>query len=227
MQQGQYAGYEIILCSPLNYYRDQPKAKEFPCFISYEEIADQMLASIDASISSDDTRRRYRANFLRTAATKTINKWERVDDPATNQFWSEAYSIAAREFPILEMKKPHYTKGTAWITLRPSCLPTQPRRVSIEMKCKHGYTDLTFANTTALEFHKQIKDQLGELTVHRAGKTAVIRRTTDPFAISDGLDIGLPKVRRAFAAAEELILFYNNNRSFLDLAAARSTMPKD
>lgn len=225
MEQGLYSNYEVVLCSPLAYFNDQPKAKEFPCFVSYEDIADQLVASIGVGTSSEDARKRYRADFLRTAATKAINKWVGVYDDATDSFWSAAYSIATREFPILEMKEPHYTKGTTWITLRPSCLPTQPKRVYVELKGKRGYADLTFASTIALEFQNRIQEHLGNLTVHRTGRAAVIRRTFDPFAIADGLDTGPAKVRGAFAAAEELVLFYKKNRLLLDLAAAKSSMP--
>ncbi len=227
MQRGEYSRYEIVLCSPLDYYHEQPKAQDFPCFISYEDIADQMLAVIDTVIPNDDRRKRYRADFLRTAATKSINKWERIDDPITNQFWSNAYELAVRHFPILEMKEPHFTKGTTWISLRPSCLPTQPKRVSIELKGKTGHVDLSFAHTMAAAFHGQIKDHLGKLTIHPAGKAAVIRINTAPFAISEGVDIGLAKVRSAFAAAEELVQFYKDNQALLDLAAARSTRQND
>jgi hypothetical protein len=227
MQRGEYSRYEIVLCSPLNYYHEQPIAQDFPCFISYEDIADQMLAAIDAAIPNDDRRKRYRANFLRTAATKSINKWERTDDPITNQFWSNAHELAVRYFPILEMKEPHFTKGTIWISLRPSCLPTQPKRVSIELKGKTGHVDLSFADTMAAAFHGQIKDHLGKLTIHPAGKAAVIRIKIVPFSISEGADIGLAKVRSAFVAAEELVQFYKDNQALLDLAAARSTREND
>jgi hypothetical protein len=227
MQRGEYSKYEIVLCSPLNYYHDQAKAQEFPCFISYEEIADNILASIDGSISNDNPRKQYRADFLRTAATKSINKWERIDDPITNQFWNKAYELAVHHFPILEMKEPRFTKGTTWISLRPSCLPTQPKRVSIELKGKLGHVDLTFAHTMAPEFHTHIKDRLGKFTIHPAGKAAVVRINTAPFGISAEVDIELVKVRGAFAAAEELVQFYKANHALLDLAAARSTRPND
>lgn len=46
-----------------------------------------------------------------------------------------------------------------------------------------------------------------------------------PSSFDDGLDTGLAKVRGALAAAEELVLFYKKNRSLVDLAAAKCSMP--
>lgn len=224
LDRGDYTDYEVVLCAPRDYYEAQPKAREFPRFIAYEDIADQFLVLVDATNPGAALRNHYRADFLKTAATKSANTWERDDDPATNAFWLAAYDMAVREFPILEMKEPHYTRGTIWITLRPSCLPTQPKRVSIEIKGRRGYVDLTFAYTKAAQFHGKISPLLDEKTVHQAGKTAVIRVGTKPFSITEGLEAGVPKVRQALAAAKELVTFYLENRSLLDSAAGDASI---
>jgi hypothetical protein len=225
IERGDYSDYDVVLCAPRSYYEAQPKSREFPRFIAYEDIADQFQALANVAPREEAKRHQYRADFLKTAANTSTNTWERVDDPATNLFWQSAYDMAVRDFPILEMKEPRYTKGTRWITLRPSCLPTQPKRVYVDLKGRHGRVDLTFSYTRAAEFYSQIKSFLDGKTVHQAGKAAVIRVNIEPFSVTEGLNIELPKVRQAFAAAEALVQFYLQHKSALDLAAgARSVL---
>ena len=152
VQSGWLADYDIVLCAPLSYYELSPKAKDFASYVSYETIADELSNRSDGSPSQNFLRQQYRASFLRTAATRAANRWERVDDPETNRFWSAAYALASSSFPALEMKEPKYSKGTAWITFRPHWMPTQPRQVRVELKGAQGYADLTFGETEARLF---------------------------------------------------------------------------
>ena len=111
VSRGEFDEFEIVLCAPLA-YRNSMENVLFEVFVSYEEIA-IAIESCDAT-----ARGCYRAEFVRNAAARNVNTWERVDDAATNQFWEAAYQMASREFPILEMKKPKFTKDSTWISLR-------------------------------------------------------------------------------------------------------------
>lgn len=216
VSRGEFEDFEVVLCAPLAYRNAQERCL-FEVFVSYEDIA--------AAIENFDTtlRGRYRASFILNAATKSVNTWERVDDEPTNEFWEAAYQLASKEFPILEMKKPKYTKNNSWISLRPHDFPTQPRRISLDLKAAHGYVDLVFTNTIAHKFEAEIRRILKGMTVHQTGRSTAIRLTAPPFAISDGLDAGLPKIRLAFGCAAELAAFYRHNRSVLDNAADAAT----
>lgn len=219
LQRGDYSDYQIILCAPRIYRTAQSKAQAFEYFVSYEEIA-EFLGQTDTSL-----RGQYRANFIATAATRTVNTWERIDDEATNKFWAAAYDLASREFVILEMKKPRLTKGSTWVTLRPRDMPTSPKHVYVALKGGQGCVDLTFTYTVAYIFEANVKYLLSDgMTVHQTGKAAAIRFENTPFAISDGPDIALLAVRSAFASAEQLIRFYRDNRSALDKAAQNAAL---
>lgn len=214
---GAFSDYEVILCAPAFYLGKQVGLDGFDRRISFELLAEFLDAG--------DPRSQYRASFLRTAAgTKKVNAWTREIDPATNAFWDAAYEVACNEFSILEMKRPALTKDSVWIVFRPHDLPTMPKRVSVEMKGKNGHIDLTFANTTAHVFHLLVKHLMQPgMTVHQTGAAAAIRLTAPEFAIADGIQVGLPKVKLAFAAAARLIDFYRSSAAELNEQANTAT----
>ena len=214
---GEWTDYEIILCAPRSYLEIQKDAKTFDSAISLEEIAN--FLSTDSSARS-----KYRADFLGTAATKRKNAWKREQDDATDAFWNAAYEIAVRDFPILEMKRPEFTKGSSSPVFVPSWLTTQPKNKYLWIKGSKGFCDLTFDNTTAYKFKNQISEAIpAGITIHQTGKAAVIRMEVLPFAVSEGVEVGLPKVRRAFEACEKLARFYCANQSLIDDGANKST----
>jgi hypothetical protein len=214
---GEYSDYQVVLFAPAYYLGKQAGLGGFDLRISFEQLAD--------FLDADDPRSQYRAAFLRMAAgTKKVNSWSREIDPATNAFWSAAYELASNEFPILEMKSPALSKDSVWVVFRPRDLPTMPKRVSVELKGKNGQVDLTFANTTAHIFHPLVRQFLQPgMTVHQTGGAAAIRLTAPAFAIADGIPIGLPKVKLAFAAAARLIEFYRSFSAGLNEYAKSAT----
>ena len=127
VKKGTFLAYEIKLCAPQAYLTARPDMAMFERAISYEEIATFM--------ARDHTPRgQYRSTFIATAATKRANTWARERDGDTDAFWTEAYRIAEREFPMLEMKLLNVTKGSTWINFRPRDMPTQPKRIYISLK---------------------------------------------------------------------------------------------
>lgn len=214
---GAYSDYQIILFAPTCYLGKQTGLGGFDLRISFEQLAD--------FLDADDPRSQYRAAFLRMAAgAKKVNSWSREIDPATNAFWHAAYELASGEFPTLEMKSPALSKDSVWVVFRPRDFPTMPKRVSVELKGKNGQVDLTFANTTAHIFHRLVKQLLQPgMTVHQTGAAAAIRLTVPAFGIIDGIPIGLPKVKLAFAAAAQLIEFYRSFSGGLNEYAEAAT----
>lgn len=210
----------MILCAPRYYIDNRSDLADFDKLISLEQVAQMFDAP-------GDPRGDYRRNFLNNAGTRRINAWTREDDVATNDFWSAAYQLGTREFPILEMRLPKLTKNSKWITFRPRDFPTQPKHVYVSLKGDRGQIDLTFANTTAYQFHLAIAHLLEpDMTVHQTKLSSAIRIQTDGFVIGDGIAVGMPKVRSAFAASSRLIELYRRVRAELDRGAKAATPAK-
>jgi hypothetical protein len=216
---GAWTDYELVLCAPRFYLQTRADLADFDRLIPLEEIG-AFLAKADPS-----TRGRYRGDFLATAATRRKNSWTREPDDATDAFWDAAYEIAVRDFPILELKPPKMTKDSNNFTLRPRWMPTQPKTTYVWIKGPLGVVDLTFGSTTALEFSEHISSlPLPDgITIHQTGASTAIRLKVPTFAISDGIEKGLPKVRKAFEASEELLRFYRTHQAVIDDAALRAT----
>lgn len=211
---GEFDRFEVMLCAPLAYEETSEEAKLFQTFVSYEDIS-AAIAHLDAT-----PRGEYRARFLATAARRAANNWRHVDDPLTNEFWRQAYTLAMREFPVLEMKEPKYSKGSAWIWFRPSDFPNAPRQVRLELKGQQGRVDLVFPKTDGVRFAAAVSQHLPDpMIAAKAGSTAVVRLRSEPFRIADGVEECLPKIRVAFEAATKLIAYYRANRAFLDQSA--------
>ncbi len=216
--EGLYIDYEVILCAPQFYIENHPGLDDFKNRISYEKIAD--LIRIQMDIRSE-----YRATYLETAGKRTLNKWIRNQDDATDAFWNAAYEVAVREFPLLEMRRLEVTKNTNWIVLRPHDFPTRPKHVSVAIKGDRGFVDLAFANTAAYLFMPEVAALLpSEMSVHQTGRSAAIRIETERFDVPEGIEIGLPKIRRTFEAGSCLISFFRQFKQELLAAAEAATL---
>lgn len=214
VEQGKYADYQVFLCAPEFYKANQPKTAYFDGFVSYEEMA-KFIAANDRS-----PRGKYRSDFIATATSRNLNNWQRVEDEQTNTFWSEVYKIASRDFTILEMKDPHFTKGQSWITFRPHNMPTMPRRIYLSLKGEKGYIDLTFSNCIAHIFENAVRSILESgMTVHQTGKSTAIRLSFAPFNVCDPFESTANRVREALASCEKLVRFFTLNREQLIGAA--------
>jgi hypothetical protein len=217
--------FEIVICAPEGYAGVHPEIAEFDRFISYEEIS-ASISEIDAS-----KRGQYRAAFVRTAAKRRQNKWERNPDADTDRFWDAVYRLASQEFPILEMKRPQMTKNSNWITLRPLSMPTMPKYVYVSLKGSVGprerkscCVDLTFGKTIAHQFDSEIHRLLVDgMSIHQTSSAAAIRIELPQFKVEEGPEAALPKVRAALDAAKQLIEFYKRNKDALDAAALNAT----
>ncbi|MET3364703.1 hypothetical protein [Bradyrhizobium ottawaense] len=217
VSRGAIKDFEVVLCSPKAYAAAQPKAAAFDRFVSYEDIS-TFLRNSDPSPRST-----YRADFVATAASKSVNTWVKIDDAATNAFWAAAYQIAAHEFPILEMKELEVTKDSTWINFRPRDMPTQPRRIYVSFKGDRGFMDLTFTGSLAHRFADEVAPLLQrDMTVHQTGKSAAIRIKVEGFKVSEPWELSEPKVREAFRASERLIKFFRENRAKLEIASSKS-----
>jgi hypothetical protein len=214
--------FEVILCSPESYQAALIQTASFDAFVSYEAIS-KFLKEHDAT-----KRGVYRANFIAKAASRSANRWVRINDETTNAFWKSAYEFAARRFPILEMKKASFAKDSTWINFRPHDLPTLPRRIYISLKGDRGFIDLTFTGSVAHLFFEETRPILeADMTVHQTGKSAAIRIGVEGFKSSESWESAAPRVENAFLASERLIKFFRSNRILLEQAASKSvpTLP--
>jgi len=214
---GIYSDFELVLCAPQYYVRSRNDLDGFDRKISFEQIAE--IISV-----KNDSRARYRSEFLKTAGSKRVNAWVRENDAATNDFWDAAYQLASQEFPILELKPLKLTKGSTWKVVRPHDMPTMPKYVYVALKGMKGHIDLSFQGTTAHLFHSRVKHLLEPgMTVHQTGSAAAIRLESSMFRINDGLALGIPKVKAAFECSARLIHFYRKHRHELDQQAHAAT----
>ena len=217
VERGYIDDFEVILCSPQSYKISLASDFTFDKFISYEQISEFLKAS---SVSA---RIAYRANFIATASMKSKNVWVKITDDVTNSFWNAAYLIAAKEFPILEMKQLNLTKDSTWINFRPFDFPTTPRRIYISFKGDRGFMDLTFTGSVAHLFSDQVREIIqSDMTVHQTGKSAAIRIGVEGFKVSEPWVLTEPKIRNAFSASKRLIEFFRSHRILLESAASRS-----
>ena len=178
------------------------EANLFDQTVEYEVVG-EWLAQNDPT-----PRGQYRADFVLTSASRRSNSWNRVQDEATDQFWSVAYEVASKQFPQLEMRPLSLTKGSKWITFRPRDLPTQPKHIYISLKADRGFVDLTFGNTKMPTFVAAVNDLLeSKMTVHQTGASSAIRIAVPSFQVADGGDASRPKFVAAFTAASQLIEF--------------------
>jgi hypothetical protein len=219
---GAFGDYEVILCAPRAYPAPHLEVAAFDRFVSYEEIG-EWLAHNDPS-----HRGQYRADFIRMAAARPLNGWTRVQDHATDEWRDAVYLMASQDFPILEMKPGRVTKGNSWFVFRPRDMPTKPKHVYIEVSPK-GRVKLVFGSTSGHQF-RQFRDAIQPLLIDgmkidEFGGSAAIWVTTPAFKVEDGLETGLPKVRKAFEASERLIKFYRTHRQALHAAASAATPP--
>ncbi|GJD42012.1 hypothetical protein [Methylobacterium bullatum] len=217
---GKYNDFTVILCAPISYLANSLKAAEFDTTVSFEDIAAFFL------VNGDTPRCRYRASFLLGAGTRRVNNWERQVDDITEVFWSAAYAVAIKEFPILEMKPLKVTKDSTWINFRPRDMPTMPHRIYVSVKGERGYMDLTFSDAQVDLFHGKVAHLLDpDMSVHKTGKSSAIRLQTDGFMPREGLEAAIPKARAAFAACARLIRFYRAHRAELDAATTSAATP--
>lgn len=195
---GLYGEYAVLLCAPEAYCKGVAHDTLFDAVVPYESVATALL---DAG---DSARSRYRAEFVATAAKRPTNAWVSVHDPATKAFWDAEQAVAESEFPILEMKPYDVTKNETWRVLRPANMPTRPKLVQVHLKGQHGNVDLSFGKTYFPVFVNLAAPLLEEgMTAAAAGASSVVRLKAPKFTIPEGVETGLPKIREAFAAADE------------------------
>jgi hypothetical protein len=219
IQQGFCTKFEVWLVAPEYYLSRCTTLSDFDGSISLEDIAAFLRRG------EPSNRLQYRAAFLETAAVRRSNNWVRREDEATNEFWSAAYDLASRKFPILEMKPLSVTKDSTWINFRPSDMPTQPKRIYVSFKGDRGQMDLTFSNVQAHRFSELVARFLDpDMTIHQTQASTAIRLKVEGFRIDEGLDVALLRAEKAFEVSERLIRFYRQHRSALDEAAQRAHM---
>jgi hypothetical protein len=103
-------------------------------------------------------------------------------------------------------------------------MPTRPKKIYILLKGTRGRTDLTFSKTKSAEFSKGVGHLVKPpMKIIQTGAATAISIEIPSFTIADGLEVGMLKIRKVFAAAQLLVEFYRRHRETLDHAAAEAT----
>lgn len=216
-----FEDYEIVLCSPDGYVNCHPEMGSCDCQVSYEAIASEYFEGQAAGAS----RSTYRATFLREAAQSAGHSaFKQIEDETTKIFWDKAYLIALRDFPELEMREPHFTKGQTWIDFRPLEMKTGLIRTVVSLKGQCGFADFTFSGIMVREFQPSIMHILEkDMTVHQTGKSTAIRLCVPVLEVGPWDNKTEERIRTAFTACTRLIGFYRTNKSVLLDASVRSS----
>jgi hypothetical protein len=206
------SSFSVLFFTPLSYLRtrlpDQVKQ------ISFEEAA-QTLGSQDNLRSHYHASLLMRALPIRTNAARDAKVIE--TDPYIREWWDRVYSMLEREFPGFFAHKTHYPRSVYFAPETPG----QARYLRVDFKGHKGEVDLAFKNIPADPVREQVSkmnDVPGRL-VSNGKSTAIQISGLDPFVISDGFEVIDTKVRAAYQAAHDLLLFWQINRASFDLLA--------
>jgi len=203
-----WQSFEVLLCAPRAYIEKNPIAADFDATVSYEDIATWLRANMPGR------RGEYRAAFLSAAAPRGATAYRKQTDSETDAFWNEAYVLAGRDFPDLEMKKPNYASNANWVIFRPKFFGA---RVSVDLKAIAGSADLSFSKMSPSVIFNAVESiKAPEMIVTQAGASAVIRMKFPEFSVAEGPEIVATKVQAAFVVCRNLVNFYRKHQSMLD-----------
>ena len=197
----------VVLSAPEKYLSAALSGSGFKNSISYESIAEFLETNIEGP------RGRFRSKMLQNAATNSNQAWKRIDDIDTNSFWNEVFEIAAAEFPKLELKPRQLTKGSSWITTRPTGFPTSSQ---IDLKLSSCSADLTFNSVPLLALQATAAEFLEkDMSARAVGNSSAIRLAIPKIDVGEIKDDTHDRIRLTLAACERLVnLFHNNSDKF-------------
>ena len=196
--QGRWADFEVGLLSPLRYSQGNATAGLFDFRIAYEDVESWLRGRADQ-------RSLFRAEVLAKTG-QGASVYRRVADPLTDEFWGKVYECCQSEFPELERKPIHVTKGSPWILFAPSVMPNG---VSINFKNDRGFMDLTFNGWSEAGLRKRIASAIeADMMVTRTGKSASVRLQFKPLSMSSGAMADAGEIRAALQCAQRLLDLY-------------------
>lgn len=171
---------------------------------------------------SSDLRSQYRASLLlRAIPLRTpVERDAHVaaSDPYIKEWWNAVYAMLEREYPGFFRHKTKYPRS---VYFAPETAG-QASYLRVDFKGHKGEVDLAFKNIPIAS----LRSVVASLPAHPGHIVANDRSSAirisglEPFVISDGMDIIGTKVRAAYTAARDLLMYWNTNRQAFDRMAA-------
>lgn len=198
---GEYDTYHIFIVAPQEYLEKNEKAKEYPNYVSYEEIRDYFE-------KLNDTRRSFKLAQISLAIEKQKNGYQVVKNALVTDFWNKYVEYKNQNFPKLNLIVNNDTKPTngIWTYFR-----TINKDMLIYHKSDKGYVDLTLNGKA--DKQEKIKSMLTSIVenyyeqgyeVVKTGKSCAIRVKVPVVTFSEPFEKQKDSIDYAFSAVEKL-----------------------
>lgn len=198
---GEYDTYYIFIVAPQEYLEKNEKAKEYPNYVSYEEIRDYFE-------KLNDTRRSFKLAQISLAIEKQKNGYQVVKNALVTDFWNKYVEYKNQNFPKLNLIVNNDTKPTngIWTYFR-----TINKDMLIYHKSDKGYVDLTLNGKA--DKQEKIKSMLTSIVenyyeqgyeVVKTGKSCAIRVKVPVVTFSEPFEKQKDSIDYAFSAVEKL-----------------------
>ena len=198
---GEYDTYYIFIVAPQEYLEKNEKAKEYPNYVSYEEIRDYFE-------KLNDTRRNFKLAQISLAIEKQKNGYQVIKNALVTDFWNKYVEYKNQNFPKLNLIVNNDTKPTngIWTYFR-----TINKDMLIYHKSDKGYVDLTLNGKA--DKQEKIKSMLTSIVenyyeqgyeVVKTGKSCAIRVKVPVVTFSEPFEKQKDSIDYAFSAVEKL-----------------------
>lgn len=198
---GEYDTYYIFIVAPQEYLEKNEKAKEYPNYVSYEEIRDYFE-------KLNDTRRSFKLAQISLAIEKQKNGYQVVKNALVTDFWNKYVEYKNQNFPKLNLIVNNDTKPTNGIW---TYFKTINKDMLIYHKSDKGYVDLTLNGKA--DKQEKIKSMLTSIVenyyeqgyeVVKTGKSCAIRIKVPVVIFSEPFETQKEFIAQAFSAVEKL-----------------------
>lgn len=198
IEKGLWKEFVTCMIAPELYLQKEPDAEAYECTLSYESVHNWFAEKAGAC-----PRYSYRSYIIKEAIEQnrrgyTVNPDERVTD-----FWAKYWTLAAKRFPELEMKKPGIKPANSdWPEFHPNNLS---KGLGIVHKLERGVVDLQIASAVSrIEKIKALVDDL-KLKVEPVGKSVAIRINVEPIDRFSSFEAQKDKAENGLIAAVKLL----------------------
>lgn len=187
--------------------------------ISFEEAAAALRRR------SEGLRSEYRADLLEQAAPnrKPAERDAHVAavEPYIAEWWDGVYAMLGREFPGFFLTPGTRYPRSVYFAPRTAGMPSYLR---VDFKGHKGEVDLAFKNIPFEDLAETVSgiENLPGRTVSNGKSSAIQIHSLAPFRIADGTEIIETRVRAAYQAAYDLLIFWRNHRERFDHLASRA-----
>ena len=210
VRHGICSAFYTVLVAPKSYFGNEPNSKGFDACLTYEAVQDWFVENHE-----EELRANYKYHLLSAAINKATFGWELLVNEPITRFWRVYWKLVCKLAPELELPEPTpKPSGSSFVYFHPSRLKGNLRLVH---KVQHGNVDLQFEGDAAQL--AKLRERCGptlppQMTIERAGKSAVIRVRVAPIDMLDKLERNQPLMIQGIIASQSLYhWFLDSTRS--------------